>query len=481
MCSITGAILPPNRNPNGFTDVVYNLVRTIVAAEERGRDSFGVAEITQKGSRIVTKHIGMPSTYFEGCNYVPHPDTQIFLNNNRAEPTTEYVENKTYEDVQPFAHGGFVIAHNGTIANDKELAVKWEVEGQLETSIDSAVISAILAQRFENRDFSFEEVSEFLKTELIGSYALAVAHTSKPNEVLLMTNYKPLYLAFHTEHKYFMFTSLESYLDNVTVQQKLLTSKFRTSQIEPYSAKHITFEENGNIDIQTYSLRKSEDKNRKALVVCSGGLDSTVVASFAKAQGYEVTLLHFKYKCRAEEKEVTAIEQIAGRIGADFLYVETDIFKSVIGGSRLTGTKDSIADGESGAEFAHEWVPARNLIMLSLATGIAEAKGFDTIMLGNNLEESGAYPDNEMEFVNKFNSILPYATQVDKHVRVEMPVGNLMKWEIVRLGSEIDAPMDLTWSCYEAGEKHCGHCGPCFMRKTAFEMNKLDEVIEYLK
>ncbi len=100
-------------------------------------------------------------------------------------------------------------------------------------------------------------------------------------------------------------------------------------------------------------------------------------------------------------------------------------------------------------------------------------------MLGTNLEEAGSYPDNEMIFIDRLNAVLPYATQVNKRVHIEMPVGNLVKHEIVRMGIELDAPLDLCWSCYESGDIHCGNCGPCFLRKTAFKINGLTDMIPY--
>ena len=119
--------------------------------------------------------------------------------------------------------------------------------------------------------------------------------------------------------------------------------------------------------------------------------------------------------------------------------------------------------------------------MLSLATGYAESHGYDVIALGTNLEESGAYPDNEMIFIKKLNEVLPYAVNLDAHVRIEMPVGHLMKHEIVRLGHETGAPIDVTWSCYHAGSQHCGVCGPCTMRRKAFQMESLKDPISYQK
>jgi 7-cyano-7-deazaguanine synthase len=148
------------------------------------------------------------------------------------------------------------------------------------------------------------------------------------------------------------------------------------------------------------------------------------------------------------------------------------------GDSPLPNAAATVSGGEAGAEFAHEWVPARNLLLLSVATAFAEANGFETIVLGNNLEEAGAYPDNEPEFIAKFNDILPFAVGDGKRMEVIMPVGNLMKHEIVALGMELNAPIHLTWSCYRAGEHHCGTCGPCYMRRKAFDINKeLDPLV----
>jgi 7-cyano-7-deazaguanine synthase len=220
-----------------------------------------------------------------------------------------------------------------------------------------------------------------------------------------------------------------------------------------------------------------ERPTQRALVVCSGGMDSVVAAAYVKANGCDVTLLHFRYGSRAEGPEQESIRNVAEAMGVNVVFKEMPIYSQ--SDSPLLRADDTIAGGEAGAEFAHEWVPARNLVMLSIATAYAEAQGFDTLVLGNNLEEAGAYPDNEPEFIARFNDLLPFAIGDGKKLKVIMPVGNLMKHEIVALGHELGAPLHLTWSCYRAGEKHCGTCGPCFMRRTAFRINGLDEVIQY--
>jgi 7-cyano-7-deazaguanine synthase len=115
--------------------------------------------------------------------------------------------------------------------------------------------------------------------------------------------------------------------------------------------------------------------------------------------------------------------------------------------------------------------------MISLATALAEAWGIETIALGNNIEEAGAYPDNVQEFIARFNEILPFATAVDKRVRIVEPVGNLTKREIVALGTKLEAPISKTWSCYRNGPRHCGTCGPCYMRATAHAINGLKDPV----
>jgi len=272
------------------------------------------------------------------------------------------------------------------------------------------------------------------------------------------------------------FTSLEYYLGQV---DKPVWDSNPVHQMQPYLLLSIDTQKKS----ESLTLWKSDAKTeRRALVVCSAGLDSTVAAKAMIDRGNDVTLLHFKYKHRAEKREEECVKRIAETLNVPLKVIDTDLFKNVIKHSRLTETYEPIEKdraGEAGAEFAHEWVPARNLIFLSIATGIAEAEGFGHVVLGNNLEEAGAYPDNEMIFINKLNEVLPYATNLQKHVVLDMPVGNLMKHEIVKLGLEIGTPLHLTWSCYENGEKHCGRCGPCYMRRKGFEINNATDPVQF--
>lgn len=507
MCSISGFIALDGSNAEGRVRS-RRLGEIVTAAEKRGRDSAGVVGITPEAKIRSEFRVGAPSTLVAETDSLSFLDesgsgrrattdvpVNVAINNNRAEPTTEYVEAKDgTEDVQPFADadGRYWVSHNGTIANDEELAEAYGVEDQLTTDIDTAVLPALLAAKYPDEGFSLEELRTTLQDEVVGSYAVAVIDQERPDRLFLATNYKPLHLTYDTEEGAVYFSTFPDYLGEEQSPDQLFETESRTEQLDTYRAAELTTA--GTIETLPIDPTRTpvdspgtdpaatDSDAERALVIASGGLDSTTVAKQMMDGGYDVTLLHFTYRHRAESSELAAVKRIADRLSVPYDVVDTDVFAEVIGGSKLTDTgpeAEETAEGEAGAEFAIEWVPARNLIMLAIATGYAEAHGFDVLALGNNLEEAGAYPDNEMEFINRYADVLPYATAAEKDVRVEMPVGHLMKHEIVGLGLGNDAPLDLTWSCYDDGELHCGDCGPCFMRKTAFEIHGADEVIEY--
>ncbi|MFT4471385.1 7-cyano-7-deazaguanine synthase [Arthrobacter sulfonylureivorans] len=452
MCSISGAV---NLRPRTHAPIsARRLAKVLEAALERGRDSVG-QYIDGAVMRSVT---GPLHNWISGANVV--------LVNNRAEPTTEWQREKDKEQVQPYltrhSGGRLVVVHNGTIANDKELAAELGLPAPV---IDSQIIGPVLA---DGGPLSPANVVERLG-RLVGSYALVV-HDESTGITYLAANYKPLHTAVYDGVLYF--ASLPHHLPGDGELHSTV------HKLEPYTVT--VLEPEGVSYSLDLPVGDPADQN-KVLVVASGGMDSTVVAAQQAALGREVTLLHVEYQARAQQREREAIDAIAERMGAELIVVQTDLFKNTIKASRLTETREDveIADGVAGAELAHEWVPARNLILASIAVGIAEARGIGWIALGNNLEESGAYPDNEQEFIRALNVVMPNAVNVNRKVRFTQPVGNLMKHEIVALGMQVGAPLELAWSCYNGGEIHCGDCGPCFMRRTAFTMNGLTDTIPY--
>lgn len=474
MCAIIGAVfrnLYDQESVNLANDYLnYMLYRS----RERGRDGFGFSIITAEGVHT-RKEINRYEKDIKGSNkqikfFTKPVGAAVFICNLRAEPTTEYVANKRFEDQQPYEDGNWIIAHNGTIANDRQLreaAILHNLTNkdwkQVNTKIDSAAIVETLACNNH-----FADTVEMLK----GSFAILAGNKGETDNLMFATNYRPIWIQQVDKFAVFL-SSSENYfkIEPCSINE-------RPTLIEPYSMGCVWWSPHrSKFHLNVESLRKA--RNSRALVVCSGGLDSVVAATIAKQElGYEIALMHFKYGSRAEGPEVKAVRDVSAALGGvPIIWMPLPIYG--IEDSPLLQADSAIAGGEEGAEFAHEWVPARNLAMLSVATAYAEAHGYDTIVLGNNLEEAGAYPDNEPEFINQLNKVLNFAVGDGKHIRIMMPVGNLMKHEIVKKGLKLNAPLSLTWSCYRAGEKHCGKCGPCFMRKTAFEINNAKEVIEY--
>lgn len=466
MCSIFGMITNGVVDKDRIRITVDDMVRNAV---RRGRDGIG-AHIThlpapyRSYSCLTVEKAG---TYLHNCtidDIVKHctlHQNYTMIGNARAEPTTEWVKEKRDYDQQPYSLGAWTIVHNGTIANDKLLRT-----GEMQTDIDSAAIVEQLnlycGEKENNLDRMYSAFCGVIKT-LKGSYAILATHRLMPGVIFTACNYRPIWAGKTDSGMY------------LASQANMLPHNCVPQMLEPYTCNVVTAI---NSDTNRVSLIENDDaRPLKALVVASGGMDSTVAAKLCMDDGLDVALINFQYGCRAETNELKAIRAIATDLDVPLVLFPIPIYDPK--DSPLFDVEAEIAGGEAGAEFAHEWVPARNLVMLSVATAYAEANGFDYIVLGNNLEEAGAYPDNEPEFINRFNAMLPFAVGDGKRVRVLMPVGNCMKHEIVALGLEHAAPLQHTWSCYRNGEHHCGTCGPCVMRKTAFEINKAEEVIQY--
>ncbi|MFP3217306.1 7-cyano-7-deazaguanine synthase QueC [Acidianus sp.] len=461
MCSVSGALILNSKN---YDKIERKFAEILKNAEDRGRDSFGIIVVQSDGTTKSVKSLGRPSEQEEKLYGILDEKSRVIIANNRAEPTTEFVNKKTEKDIQPFEGERFIVTHNGIIANDKELEKKFGVKR--ESNIDTAVIPPIL-DKFWKGDLP---TLKDLLSEIRGSFAFIIADKKNPNKIYIAQNFKPVYMMYDYELGAIFFTSLDDYFSQNPLD------KVNITKLEPYSIVSV----DSSLKIEKIDLIKPKDK-KKVLVIASGGLDSTVAATYLLRQGHEITLLHFNYRHKAEEKEREAVRKISEYLQVPYIEIDTDLFKIIGHTTLLKGGGEIVKErqGEEGAEFAHEWVPARNLIFFSVALAIAEAYGFDAIASGINLEEAGAYPDNEMEFVRLFSKLSPYATGPNKKIEVMMPVGNLVKHEIVKLGVEIGAPLHLTWSCYEGGEKHCGKCGPCYMRKMAFKINGLKDPVEY--
>ncbi len=221
----------------------------------------------------------------------------------------------------------------------------------------------------------------------------------------------------------------------------------------------------------------------KAVVLLSGGLDSTVCMSVARAAGDELFPLSFVYGQR-HSREIEQAQRVA-----EFYQVNQHLVLSAnldaIGGSALTAELE-IPDGSlERKEIPVTYVPARNLIFLSYALGYAEVLGAGKIYIGVNALDYSGYPDCRPEFIRRFQELADYATkaavQDRKTIKVETPLINLSKAEIIKLGIKNHAPLHLTTSCYRGGEKACGTCDSCLLRRRGFAEAGYDDPIPYEK
>ena len=250
---------------------------------------------------------------------------------------------------------------------------------------------------------------------------------------------------------------------------------------------------------------KLKQKNKTAVCVCSGGVDSTVAATVAAREGYELRLFHASYGQRAERQEKEAVVKIAGYFGVgakDLKFAEIPFLKE-LGGSALTDlerevpvgeevklnengetggeTREAGEAGEAGTKTPSTWVPCRNLVLLATACAYAEVVSADALFVGFNAEEARSYPDNEKEFVVRFNAVLEKAVaSFSQPPTVRAPLADLLKSGVVKKGVEVGAPLHLTYSCYLGGKKHCGVCESCLRRRRGFREAGVEDPTEYI-
>jgi len=221
----------------------------------------------------------------------------------------------------------------------------------------------------------------------------------------------------------------------------------------------------------------------KVLVVLSGGMDSAVCAALALRDfGAEHTAaLHIDYGQRTERRERQAFQEICERLGIRTrLAVQTAFFKA-IGGSALTDEQIAVpqAGPEIGVEIPVTYVPFRNSHFLSAAVSWAEVLGAEKIFVGAVQQDSSGYPDCRPEFYAAFNEAVRTGTK-EGRIRIEIPLIAMRKAEIVRLGLELGAPFDLTWSCYSREDQACGVCDSCVLRMRAFAAAGASDPVPYV-
>ena len=211
-------------------------------------------------------------------------------------------------------------------------------------------------------------------------------------------------------------------------------------------------------------------------MVLSGGLDSTVCMALARGgSGTPPLALTFDYGQR-HRNELDHAAGVAGHFRSEHLVVALDT--SAWGGSALTDRSMAIPQGGTEEGIPTTYVPARNSIFLSVALGVAEARGLDAVWIGVNAIDYSGYPDCRPEFIDAFRRVAATGQKrgvEGNPIEIRTPLIELTKAAIVRLGMDHHAPLHLTWSCYQGEDRPCGGCDACLLRARGFAEAGVDD------
>ncbi|MEP6704280.1 MAG: 7-cyano-7-deazaguanine synthase QueC [Acidobacteriota bacterium] len=220
--------------------------------------------------------------------------------------------------------------------------------------------------------------------------------------------------------------------------------------------------------------------NAKLLCLVSGGMDSCVTAAIAREQSEDLAFLHISYGQRTEERERKSFNDIA-----DLYRVQKRLCVSIehlakIGGSSLTDDSMNVTEADlESKEIPTSYVPFRNANMLAIAVSWAEVIGASAIYTGAVAEDSSGYPDCRPEFFAAFQKTIDAGTKPETRIEIRNPIIHLSKAEIVKKGIELNAPLELTWSCYRNEDVACGTCDSCALRLRGFEQAGAKDPIAY--
>lgn len=235
----------------------------------------------------------------------------------------------------------------------------------------------------------------------------------------------------------------------------------------------------GSNETITGEFPEQQDSVR-AICLVSGGMDSCVTAAIAREENDELAFLHVTYGQRTATRERRAFEELADNFSVSERLVASIEYLKEIGGSSLTDPGIPVAEADlSSQEIPTSYVPFRNAHLLSIATSWAEKIGARRIYIGAVAEDSSGYPDCRPEFYQAFQRAIDAGTKPETQIEIVTPVIHLTKAEIVRRGVELNAPLELTWSCYRSEDRACGACDSCALRLRAFAAAGLHDPIDY--
>jgi len=229
-----------------------------------------------------------------------------------------------------------------------------------------------------------------------------------------------------------------------------------------------------------HQLIEFMSKNKDlAVVAVSGGMDSCVTAAIAN-ENHRLAFVHINYGQRTEKRELKAYNDIAEFYGVKERLVIDFTHLSKIGGSSLTDKNIEVSNADlDNREIPTSYVPFRNANILSACVSWAEVLNAKSIFIGAVYEDSSGYPDCRPEFFSAFEKMIDLGTKPETKIKIENPIIHLSKSEIVNKGIELNAPLNLTWSCYQNEDEACGVCDSCALRLRGFQQAGIEDPIQY--
>lgn len=379
--------------------------------------------------------------------------------------------------VQPFFESARTyIVHDGYISNALELQTKYSLPKHTSSS-------QVIAQLYNLNIEATRDIEQaIIKTcnVLKGAYAFML-HDIALNKLIICKNYQSLYINY-SPFKYLYVGS------EISTKYNLCYTQIPAYTALVINPQNIFVENQFSIKNDVASTHIPIKKTDTCVVVCSGGIDSSVAAYISKKMlGFSNTIIaNLNLGQRGWQSEKKSSLLIAKDLNAKYIHLDIKNLFSKFSKTPLTDYSLSVTTGISSASSAAEWVVIRNTILSSICAGIAETHGASVVVTGCNMEEEAAYPDNSITWIAAFSNMLQHGSLYG--IKMLPVVSHLMKRDLILLGNALDVPFHCTTSCYdpisikESSDKMrilqakslqlthipCGACGSCSLRRHAF-------------
>jgi 7-cyano-7-deazaguanine synthase len=235
------------------------------------------------------------------------------------------------------------------------------------------------------------------------------------------------------------------------------------------------------VSIKKKAQSSSSENKGLAIVLLSGGIDSCVTTAIANAE-HTIALLHVGYSQRTQSREYKSFRAIANyyKVPEARIFSTKIDYLSKIGGSSLTDQDIPVDKDSTKSQIPLSYVPFRNTHLLSIAVSWAEIIKAEEVYIGAVQQDSPDYPDCRAKYYDAFNRLVKVGTRPSTNIKVVTPLLEMNKAKIVKRGIELNAPLHLTWSCYEKNDIACGRCQSCTLRLKAFKDARVKDKIPYI-